>query len=31
LTQILEGLGNDWRPGLAAALAELKPRSAARI
>ncbi len=31
LTQVLEGLGNDWRPGLAAALAELRPRSGARI
>ena len=30
LARVLEGLGNDWRPGLAAALAELQPRASAR-
>jgi len=30
LARLLEGLGNDWRPGLAAALAELQPRTSAR-
>ncbi len=30
LARVLEGLGNDWRPGLAAALAELQTRASAR-